>query len=88
MGSKATTPTTAVSVVNETSAMLNASNIDWDTPGPDLFGCDSDFSSCTCLIASCTDLPDAGGLDAVVIDGGGTIVTTGSQLSPLNCAVP
>jgi hypothetical protein len=76
------------SVLNETSATLNASNVDWDTPGPDLFSCDSDFSNCTCQIAACTDLPDAGGLDAVVIDGGGTILTTGNQLSPLSCAVP
>ncbi len=77
-----------VSVVNETSATLNASNVDWDTPGPDLFSCDSDFSNCSCQIAACTDLPDAGDMDAVVIDGGGTILTTGNGLSPLNCAAP
>jgi len=77
-----------ISVLNETSAALNASNVDWDTPGPDLFSCDSDFSDCTCLIAVCTDSPDAGDLDAVIIDGGGTIVTTGNQLSPLSCTVP
>ncbi len=80
-------PYSDYSVLNENSATLNASNVDWDTSGPDLFSCDSDFSNCTCLIASCTDSSD-GGLDAVVIDGGGTILTTGNQLSPLNCAVP
>jgi len=82
-----------ISVLNETSAALNASNVDWDTAGPDLFSCDSiqsgaSFSNCTCQIAACTDAPGAAGMDAVVIDGGGTIVTNGNGLSPLDCTVP
>jgi len=66
---------------------VNASNVDWDTPGPDLFDCDYFFTTCTCAIAACTDAPGADGMDAVV-ESTGTIVTTGNGLSPLNCAVP
>ena len=77
-----------VSVLNQAGTTLNASNVDWDTPGPDLFSCDSSVLNCTCQIAACTDTPSADGMDAVVIDGGGTIITTGNGLSSLSCALP
>jgi hypothetical protein len=75
---------TGVSVLNATTQNLNASNVTWDTSGPDLFKCNGALASCTCEIASCTDSPGANGMDAVYISSG-TITTTGNQLSAADC---
>jgi len=74
-----------VSIWNGGINALNASNVDWDTPGPDLFSCDENLANCTCQIHACTVVPGADGMDAVV-SSSGTILTTGNGLSPLSCA--
>jgi hypothetical protein len=76
----------SVAVLNTTTATLNASNVDWDTPGPDVFKCDPTLTDCTCEIASCTADGGVDGMDAVY-DYTGTIDTTGNGLSTANCAV-
>ena len=78
---------TGVSVLNTTSRPLNASNVSWDTSGPDVFECDAQLGSCTCEISSCTDAPGANGMDAVY-ESNGIITTTGNQLSTLDCTPP
>jgi hypothetical protein len=77
---------TGISVLNTTSHPLNASNVSWDTSGPDVFGCDAQLSDCTCEIASCATAPGADGMDAVY-EAAGTITTTGNQLSTLDCTL-
>jgi len=77
-----------VSVLNTTTQALNASNVSWDTSGPDLFKCNVFnmlFTGCTCEITSCTDMPGANGMDAVY-ETTGTITTTGNQLSTVSCS--
>ena len=73
-----------VCVLNTTSANLNASNVDWDTAGPDLFSCDSTQTTCTCEIANCTNAGGVDGMDAVY-DSTGTVTTTGSAQSAIKC---
>ena len=78
-------------VYNPSSVLLNASNVAWDTPGPDYFTCDSTLTTCTCNIASCTTVGGSDDMDAVetpmpLSDGGsalGGITTTGNTVSPL-----
>ncbi len=74
-----------VCVLNASTATLNAGTVAWDTPGPDLFSCDTTLTSCTCEISSC--MADAGsdGMDAVH-ESTGSIVTTGNTLSATSCA--
>jgi hypothetical protein len=68
---------------------LNASNVDWDTPGPDVFDCDgsSTFQSCTCATGSCILAPGTDGMDAVQWSTG-PIITTGNGLAHVDCTVP
>ncbi len=73
-------------VYNDSSNPLNASNVAWDTPGPDFFDCDSAFDTCTCSLSSC--ILDAGsdGMDAVedsTLRGG--IITTGHTYVDAGC---
>ncbi len=73
-----------VDVYNTSTAVLNASNVAWDTAGPDYFDCDSTLTDCTCNLSSCTADPGANGMDAVedsTILGG--ILTSGNSLSGL-----
>jgi len=70
------------SIMNLTSNLLNASNVDWDTPGPDQFSCNASLLVCTCQISSCTTTPD--GMD-VVVESSGQILTAGNGLAP-TCA--
>ncbi len=72
-----------VSVLNKTSQALNASNVEWDTAGPDFFKCDSTLSNCTCQ-GTCTLGPGANGMDAVS-EAAGTIVTTGNSPATFGC---
>ena len=74
-----------VSVLNTTAKMLNASNVEWDTPGPDVFMCDASLMNCSCQITMCTADAGANGMDAVY-ESSGTIVTTGNELVPVGCA--
>ena len=76
-----------ISVLNDSSATLNASNLFWDTSGPDLFMCDSQAETCACEIAACTEADGADGMDAVYTSSG-TITTTGNQLSNAKCLSP
>jgi hypothetical protein len=87
-----------VSVFNGGSGNLDARNVSWDTPGPDLFSCDPNLYDCACEIGSCTragfsdpNLPDGGfaynGFDAVYISTG-TILTDGGTLSSIDCNAP
>ncbi len=73
----------SVDVYNATVAPLNASNVAWDTAGPDYFTCDSTLSVCTCNLSSCATDAGSDGMDAVEdsINLGG-INTTGNSLSP------
>ncbi len=73
-----------IDVYNESSVALNASNVAWDTGGPDYFACDSAFASCTCNLGSCTVDAGGDGMDAVEDSTAlGGITTTGNTLSPL-----
>ena len=74
-----------VSVLNTTSAVLNASHVAWDTPGPDVFGCDSTLSSCSCQTSGCAAPAGADGMDAVN-ESSGSITTTDNSLSTVSCA--
>jgi hypothetical protein len=75
---------TGVSVLNTTSMPLNASNVAWDTPEPDVFACDANLGNCTCEAAGCADAPGANGMDAVS-ESTGAINTTGNTLSNFDC---
>ncbi len=45
-----------IGVQNTSTVSLNASNVDWDTPGPDVFNCSE---ACTCTIPSTAPSPRA-----------------------------
>ena len=77
----------STSVVNTTSATMNASNVAWETAGPDQFSCDSALDSCTCEINACTNASADGDMDAVYT-GTGTITTTGNSVTTANCTQP
>jgi hypothetical protein len=72
---------------NSSTTVLNASNVAWDTAGPDYFTCNQSsaypplFSSCSCNLSSCTTTPGNDDMDAVTLDAG--ITTTGNTQSPL-----
>jgi hypothetical protein len=68
-------------VYNAGTGSLNASNVAWDTAGPDYFTCSADFTTCTCNNASCSTNPGSDDMDAVTLDAG--IITTGNTQSPL-----
>jgi len=74
------------SVANFSSNPINASNVAWDTPGPNLFTCSDAAGVCSCAVADCVALGDAGVVTDVVSypPYAGTI-TTGNTLSPLKC---
>jgi hypothetical protein len=82
--------TPGASVLNSTSASLNARNVDWDTPGPDLFSCNAKLTSCTCELSSCTVYTADGGFDGLdaVYTASGTIDTTGNGTSTADCTAP
>ena len=77
----------AMAVLNTTSATLNASNVSWDTAGPDQFMCDPTGTICTCELPSCTNPGGVDGMDAVDMSTG-TITTTGNELSLADCTPP
>jgi hypothetical protein len=75
-----------IDVWNTSKASLNASNVAWDTAGPDYFKCDLAFTSCTCNLTACSS--DAGVEDMDAVEDSknlGGIVTTGSTQSPNGC---
>ena len=75
-----------IGVYNTTGYSLNASNVAWDTAGPDYFQCDSAFATCACNIASCAVSPGVDGMDAVEDSTNlGGVVTVGNTLSPDGC---
>ncbi len=77
-------PAQGVDVLNQGTSVLNASNVAWDTAGPDYFICDSTLTSCTCNLASCVVDAGTDGMDAVEdVTNQGGIITTGNTLSPL-----
>jgi len=64
---------------------INASNVAWDTPDPNVFVYSAD-TGYGCTVADCVALGDAGFvLDAVSFDSSPGIITTGNTLSPLKC---
>jgi hypothetical protein len=77
----------AIAVLNMTSATLNASNVSWDTPGPDQFICGPTATMCACEIAVCENPGGVDGMDAVNMSTG-TITTTGNKLSNVICTAP
>ncbi len=74
------------SVLNSTSKVLNASNVNWDTPGPDVFLCFAlpwSVSSCNCRSPDqCVAAPGSNGMDAVNISTG-TIQTKGHGMAAI-----
>jgi len=44
-----------VSVLNTSSNPLDATDVAWDTVGPDLFKCNAQLQQCACQIASCSE---------------------------------
>jgi hypothetical protein len=74
----------AIAVLNMTSATLNASNVSWDTPGPDQFICGPTGTMCACEIAVCDNPGGVDGMDAVNMSTG-AITTTGNKLSNIIC---
>jgi len=81
--------TPAVCVLDTTTANLNASNVDWDTAGPDEFSCDATLTSCDCELAPgpCTNPGGVDGMDAVY-ESSGTVTTTGNAKSKADCSFP
>jgi len=77
----------AIAVLNMTSATLNASNVSWDTPGPDQFICGPTGTMCACEIAVCENPGGVDGMDAVNMSTG-AITTTGNKLSSTICTPP
>jgi hypothetical protein len=78
-----------IDVWNASPLDLNASNVAWDTAGPDYFSCDAGgpnggFLSCSCNLASCSTAAGADGMDAVAT-AGGRIILTGHTQSPNGC---
>ncbi len=74
-----------ISVLNNSSQNLDASNVSWDTAGPDVFKCTTLLNGCVCQTTpSCTDSAGANGMDAVFVSTG-TVTTTGNQLSSVSC---
>ena len=72
----------AVGVYNDGTTVLNASNVAWDTAGPDYFACNDDFSLCACNNQTCSTAPGSSGMDAVEDSVNlGAITTTGNTLS-------
>jgi hypothetical protein len=69
------------SVLNLTSNVLNASNVDWDTPGPDQFSCNATLLVCTCESGGCTTAPGTDGMD-VVTESSGMVLTAGNGRAP------
>ena len=76
-----------ISVSNASSGALKASNVAWDTSGPDYYDCDyPGFTSCTCNNTSCTVSAGSDGMDAVEDSTNkGGVTTTGNTLSSITC---
>ncbi len=75
-----------VGVWNLSSTNLNASNVAWDTPGPDFFTCNRTLTTCSCNLASCTLDAGSDGMDAVedsTLLGG--VPTAGNTLADAGC---
>ncbi len=79
--------TPSVNVLNTTSAVMNASNVEWDTATPDEFSCGSSLTSCTCEVKACTNAGGVDNMDAVYT-GSGTVTTTNNTLSTADCTPP
>jgi hypothetical protein len=82
-------PVPGIDVWNAGAGDLNASNVAWDTAGPDYFSCDTGgsdggFLACSCNLASCSVVPGSDGMDAVTTGDGG-ILLTGHTQSPDAC---
>jgi hypothetical protein len=75
-----------IDVSNTSTANLNASNVAWDTTGPDYFECTGNTSTatCTCLAASCSDAGPFDDMDAVDFNDAG-INTTGATQAATHC---
>ena len=74
----------AIVVLNTTTGTLNASNVQWDTAGPDTFLCNP-LTSCQCESSGgCSVTPGQDGMDAVY-ETTGLITTTGNLLSATSC---
>jgi len=89
-----------VSVMNDATYDLNASNVAWDALGPNTFMCnDEQLKTCGCQDSNCTVpgftngpyLADGGladnGFDGIS-ESTGKITTTGAKLSSIACNVP
>ncbi len=73
-----------VDVLNTNGTTLNASDVAWDTPGPDLFMCNAGLKTCTCENGGCVNPGGVDGMDAVQV-ASGAITTTGSSESGVSC---
>jgi hypothetical protein len=75
-----------IDVYNTSTKNLDASNVAWDTSGPDYFSCDPAFTSCVCNLGSCTTTPGDHDMDAVEDSNNlGGVTTTGNTLSGISC---
>jgi hypothetical protein len=75
-----------IAVYNTSTSKLNASNVAWDTSGPDYFDCDPAFTSCICNLSSCTVSAGSDGMDAVEDSTSrGGVTTTSNTLSSITC---
>jgi hypothetical protein len=74
-------------VYNYSTTVLNASNVTWDTAGPDFFKCDYAIQNCSCNNASCATPAGGDDMDAVEDSTNlGGITTAGNRRSPdLGC---
>jgi hypothetical protein len=79
-----TTPLVGYSVLNLTATELDARNVAWDTPGPDVWFCPPGTIYCQCESSKCIQGPTYF-LDAKYVLDGGLILTTGNTLSTLSC---
>ena len=75
-----------VNVLNANGNPLVATNVSWDTAGPDHFHCGANLANCTCSDAgpACVNTPGADDMDAVTENG--PVLTSGNIQSPLAVA--
>ncbi len=73
-----------ISVFNTSSNPLDATNVAWDTAGPDLFQCNAQLDQCACESMNCTEVGSASeNMDAAYISQ--PILTAGNRSLDTPC---
>jgi hypothetical protein len=76
-----------VSVLNTSTNTLDATDVAWDTVGPDLFECNFQLEQCACEITACSEPGGSSeNMDAAYTSR--TILTTGNRALDTSCVAP